>query len=346
MALSQRKPDYRRFLKVLKREPIDDVAVFEGHVDWPIAFEILGDDKIDQDNPKWGWVRNMMHTKAKLGCDVAGLGLGLLAGYGFETRAHSESESISQNEGGVITDDESFEKYEWPDIDSYASDFLYYLDELEKCAPPGMKALLSPPRGVFESLVDLMGFEEMCFGFMENPELMKKLTDEIGQQIYRYYEISIQHDFVCATHMSDDWGYKTSLMISPDLMREYIFPWHKKCVQLAHDHGKPAILHCCGNIEVVMEDIIEDLNYDGLHSFEDVIEPVESVYERYGDRIAILGGMDLDYLHSATPDEITVRCKALVEKAKSKGGYALGSGNSIMDSLPKENYMAMFSLVE
>lgn len=346
MALTQRKPDYRRFLKVLQREPMDEVVAFEGHIDWPVVFELLGEDRAEQDNPKWGWCWNAMAAKAALGCDVSIIGLGHLTGYRFETQIQDKERSISQNEGGVIVDDESFEKYEWPDIEKYASDFLYYLDEVKKGSPDGMKVLLTPPRGVFESLVDLMGFEEMCFGFMENPELMRKLTDKIGQQIYRFYEISVRHDFVCATHMSDDWGYKTSLMISPDLMREYIFPWHKKCVQLAHDAGKPAVLHSCGNIEVIMDDIIEDMKYDGLHSFEDVIEPVESVYERYGDRIAILGGMDLDYLHSATPDEIKARCGALTEKAKIKGGYALGSGNSIMESLPKENYMALFSMVK
>jgi hypothetical protein len=49
---------------------------------------------------------------------------------------------------------------------------------------------------------------------------------------------------------------------------DFDYPWHKKIVDVIHDSGKPAILHSCGNLAEVMEDIIEDLHYDGKHSYE------------------------------------------------------------------------------
>jgi uroporphyrinogen decarboxylase len=51
-------------------------------------------------------------------------------------------------------------------------------------------------------------------------------------------------------------------MISPEHMRQYVFPWHMKIVAAAPTHGKPLILHFCGDACDVTEDIIEDIGFD------------------------------------------------------------------------------------
>ena len=53
-------------------------------------------------------------------------------------------------------------------------------------------------------------------------------------------------------------------------MRRLVFPWHKKIVEAAHSHGKPAVLHSCGYFQDIIEDVIEDMGYDGRHSYEAV----------------------------------------------------------------------------
>ena len=112
-------------------------------------------------------------------------------------------------------------------------------------------------------------------------------------------------------------------------------------VELIHQSGRPAILHSCGNLKLLWDDIIDDLKFDGKHSYEDTILPVEEAYETYGSRIAILGGIDVDFLCRSTPEQIRRRCRAILEQTMSRGGYALGSGNSIADYIPAENFDAM-----
>jgi len=85
------------------------------------------------------------------------------------------------------------------------------------------------------------------------------------------------------------------------------------------------------------------LKYDAKHSFEDIILPVEQVYERWGNRIAILGGFDIDYLSRSKPEVVYQRAKAILEQTRQRGGYALGTGNSITNYIPMENYYAMAS---
>ena len=142
---------------------------------------------------------------------------------------------------------------------------------------------------------------------------------------------------------NDDWGFKTQTMLPPEMLREFVFPWHKKIVQTIHKVGKPAILHSCGNLDKVMDDVINDMNYDAKHSFEDEIISVEDAYERWGDSIAILGGIDLDFLVRGSKEKIVKRSKGLLKQTRDRGGYALGSGNSIPPYVPFENYFAMLS---
>jgi uroporphyrinogen decarboxylase len=69
--------------------------------------------------------------------------------------------------------------------------------------------------------------------------------------------------------------------------------------------------------------------------------PVEAAYDRFSDRMAILGGIDVNFLCCSTPAEIETRCRLMLERTASRGGYALGSGNSIPFYVPHENYLAM-----
>ena len=140
---------------------------------------------------------------------------------------------------------------------------------------------------------------------------------------------------------SDDMGFRTSTLFSPDFLREKIFPWHKRCAEVAHENSRPYLLHSCGQIESVMDDLIDDVGINAKHSFEDVIIPVTEVKKKYGDRIAILGGMDMDFLCRSDEQAIRSRVKETLDVCMAGGGYCLGSGNSIANYIPLENYLIM-----
>jgi uroporphyrinogen decarboxylase len=87
------------------------------------------------------------------------------------------------------------------------------------------------------------------------------------------------------------------------------------------------------------------MEYDAKHSYEDAIIPVERAYACWGKRIAILGGVDLDFICRSTPLQITQRCKVMLALSEKEGGYALGTGNSVPEYVPYENYQAMISTI-
>ena len=204
-----------------------------------------------------------------------------------------------------------------------------------------MKFIVIGPGGVLENVIGLVGYERLCIMTMMEPELAADIFEAVGSRLVRFYEICAKFDSVGACFGNDDWGFKGQTMLSPDEMRRYVFPWHKRIVEAVHREGKPAILHSCGNLEAVMDDVIDDMKYDGKHSFEDTIMPVEEVYERWGGRIGIMGGIDVDFLVRGSVEAIRERSRAMLERSAERGSYGLGSGNSIPTYVPQEKYFAM-----
>ena len=111
--------------------------------------------------------------------------------------------------------------------------------------------------------------------------------------------------------------------------------------ELCHKHGRVNCLHACGNLEEIMEALIEDVKMDGRHSFEDTIEPVTVAKKRWGKRISLLGGIDVDFLCRATPEQVRKRTRETLDICLPGGGYCLGSGNSVANYIPVDNYLAM-----
>jgi len=196
------------------------------------------------------------------------------------------------------------------------------------------------PCGVLENVIILVGYDNLCLMLYDNPSLVEAIFNRVGMTLLKYYELALEHDTVGLLMSNDDWGFKHQTFLSPADMRKYVFPWHKKYVDLAHSKKIPALLHSCGYAGEIMDDII-NMGYDGKHSFEDTIVTVEDSYELYQGRIAILGGIDLNFIITSSEEKITNRCYAMLKRAEGRGGYALGTGNSVPEYIPQDNFIAL-----
>ena len=127
----------------------------------------------------------------------------------------------------------------------------------------------------------------------------------------------------------------------PAICASYVFPYERRFVEIAHAHDKPFVLHSCGNLEKIMDELIGSVGIDAKQSFEDIIMPVSEVKRRWGDRIAILGGVDMDYLCRHSAEEVRAYTRQVIEACVPGGGYALGTGNTVANYIPIQNYVAM-----
>jgi uroporphyrinogen decarboxylase len=326
-----RKPDFENMLKVLNREVPDRPTLFEFFLNDDLYNKLAG-------RPIGSTVDMQVRIDAfaQAGYDYATVS----AGFNFPRPEKAHDKSISLNDGSLFNDRESYEKFVWPEVDD--ADY----SSLEKLnVPAGMKLIGNGPGGVEENIIAMVGYDNLCMMLFDDPELVQEIADQVGSRLVRHYERMAEFDAYGAMISNDDWGYQGQTMISPEDMRKYIIPWHKKIVETIHAAGYPAILHSCGNLRPVMDDIIDDCGYQAKHSYEDKIQPVEEAYEEYHSRIAILGGIDVDFLCRKSIDEIKARSRAMLERTATRGGYALGSGNSIPYYIPDEAYMAMISVI-
>ena len=211
-----------------------------------------------------------------------------------------------------------------------------------------MKAFGGCGYGIFESAQDLVGFEQLCLMQFMDPDLFKDIFNKIGD-LYSILWTKMVKDYpdvFAFFRMGDDLGHKSSTMLSPQIIREHILPQYKRVIDIVHRGKKKFLLHSCGNIFSIMEDII-DLGIDAKHSNEDQIAPFEKWIIAYNNRIGLFGGIDLNTLILNNPDEVF---RLVVEKGsqyrKMAKGYGLGSGNSIPDYVPVDSFLAMVEAVK
>ena len=344
-------PDFEgRMKKVLLRagEP-DRVPFYELFADKPVKDKILGKPTLlpillPIGDPK-ELVRNEIEFWHRLGYDYVpacpAFGFGIRAEFAPDTAQLSMGARMWINEtgAGLIKNREDYEKYPWPDPDQVSFELF---DEFAKHLPKGM-VVFGQVSGVLENTIWLLGYENLAYLSVDDPELLKMIFDQVGSRLVRLVERMCEREFVGAIQMGDDMGFKTQTILSPKMLKEYVFPWHKKAIEITHRAGKPFILHSCGNLEQVMEDIIAN-GIDAKHSFEDGVTPVVRAKKLWGDRIAILGGVDVDFLARATPSEVREYTEKIIRECAPGGGYALGTGNSVTNYIPPENYLTMLQV--
>jgi len=255
-----------------------------------------------------------------------------------DTATLSRGKRVFAEEGrGIITSWKDFEEFPWEKIKLNLGEYYEFLNEK---LPPGMKVMVGG--SLFEQVLErILGYEGLFYSLYDQPELVKAVVEKWGEIIYKVYEDVISFDCVGGIFHADDLGYKSGIMVKPEILRELIFPWFKKYAQLAHEYGKMFWYHCCGNVLEVMEDLIEDVKIDAFHSFQDVIIPVTEFKKRYGNRIAILGGVDIDKLCRLDKQSLRDYIRDILDKCMPGGRFALGSGNSIANYVPVENYLTM-----
>ena len=259
-----------------------------------------------------------------------------------------DSGCLGQHKESVIHDRADFEKYPWDEIpERYFSRQSKYFEALKNTLPDGMAAVGGVGNGIFECVQDVIGYMNLCYISSDDPDLYADLFKRVGDILLRIWQkfMDLYGDLYCVLRIGDDLGFNSNSLISKSDIQRHIVPAYAKIIQCVHSYGKPFLLHSCGNIFNVMPDFIETAKINAKHSNEDEIAPFSVWVEKHGDKIAIFGGMDADALCRLSLPEIRDYVTDILRKYGSSGGIAFGSGNSIPEYVPVENYVEMVNTV-
>jgi uroporphyrinogen decarboxylase len=245
---------------------------------------------------------------------------------------------------GVIQTRADFEAYPWDDLPRiYWETAAPRFDMLRECLPPGMKAVGGVGNGIFEISEDIVGYQQLCYMQVDDPELFAELYVRIGEFTLNLWSTLLERysDVFAVCRIGDDMGFKTATLLAPRTLIEHVVPQYRRIIARIHRAGKKFLLHSCGNLFAIMDDLI-DAGINAKHSNEDAIAPFDEWIRRYSGRIALFGGIDTDRLCRMAPDDIYAFTMDQGRRFRATaGGYALGSGNSIPPYVPKEGYLAM-----
>lgn len=326
-------PDYREFIKAVARSgKPSHLPCYEHLATSNFISRRLGFD-ISQIEDKTAYWQAYIDFWIQMGFDVVPLEVGLncaLAPDQEHALSHSSEAHV------VIRDESDFERYPWPSLES-PIDFEPF-EIVGRLLPDGAKVVGGVAMGPYEWTSQMMGVMGLSMAIFDNPDLVDRVFKKLASLSLSADRQIAQMDWVCALRQGDDLGFKTSTFLSPDDLRRWVFPVYKQMADIAHGAGKPFVLHSCGNLSAVYDDIIA-CGVDAKHSYEETITPVEDFKAQYGKRITPLGGLDVDMICRAGDEELRRYTRNKVEKCFADGYWAFGTGNSLTDYMPVDRYL-------
>jgi uroporphyrinogen decarboxylase len=257
------------------------------------------------------------------------------------------SGSLGGHKDGEIKTREDFEKYPWDEVpELFFKKYSTQFKKLRENMPEGMKAVGGAGNGIFECVQDIVGYMGLCYISVDDPELYRDLFKKVGDTNTKIWEGFLKEfgDIYCVCRFGDDLGFKSTTLISADDIRENVIPQYKRIINLVHLYNKPFLLHSCGCIFDIMEDLIA-AGIDAKHSNEDQIAPFPVWVEKYGDRIGNFGGIDTDSVCRLNKQEMKEYIHNVLKQCVGHGGFAFSSGNSIPDYVPIEGYVNMIEII-
>lgn len=334
------RPDIEELKRTLKRHRAQYIPIVELGIHPTIKEKFLDKPiKTLKDDVEFWHKTGYDYIKLQPGADFNPAKVGLSGKV-----THSEDGRFSRKWAsggkGVITGLQDYVDYKFPAKTDF--DFSNF-EQVKEYLPDGM-GVIGQYGDIFTMTWDLMGFESFSFALFNDPELVQLLVDRIGGLVLSMFEYFSQQDVVDILWYSDDIAYSTGLMVSPQVLRRYFFPWLRKIGDLAAASGKPFIYHSDGRLFDIFDDIIA-CGVDAIHPIEPKAMEIAEVKQKVGHRLALIGNIDVDLLSRGSPDEVRAQVIKNIETVGRDGGYCAGSGNSIPEYVKYENYLAMIRTV-
>jgi uroporphyrinogen decarboxylase len=241
---------------------------------------------------------------------------------------------------------EELKSFAWPTPDWW--DFSTLPGAIQKIDPHGQLSLRYRVGTVFEAAWQLRGMEEFLTDLAMNPDvplyIMERLTETLVENTRQ--ALALGGDAIDVVYFYDDVGAQNGLMISRNMWRRFIKPYHQRIIDAAKSAGKKVMYHCDGAILSLVPELI-DMGIDVLDPIQPTAKDMqpERLKVEFGERLCFHGGVDIvGTLPRGTPDEVRAEVRARAKTLGANGGYILSSSHHIQSDTPLANVLAMYEL--
>ena len=130
--------------------------------------------------------------------------------------------------------------------------------------------------------------------------IMERIADVHLENLKRV--LTAAGDLIDIVYFYDDVASQERLLMSPDMYRRHVQPFHQGIIDLASSHGKRMMMHCGGSVYPLINRLIE-IGLDILNPIQPSAKNMnpEKLAQEFGSRIAFHGSIDTQqFLPNAT----------------------------------------------
>lgn len=140
----------------------------------------------------------------------------------------------------------------------------------------------------------------------------------------------------------DDLGMQKGPFMSPEMFREFYFPYYKEFCDYAHELGLHVWMYCCGDAMLLIPQLIE-AGIDVLHPIQKYAMDEKAVKDCFGERLSFWVGMDLQgILPFGNVEDVKEETRFLIDTyyRPETGRVLFTVNNRLEDNVPVENVVA------
>ncbi len=328
-----------RFLAALGRKPVDRVPFVETSVAFGVSERLLGRRLTPVSLPALPQMKIRMAEEDKVLSRLIHrdhITYRLLAPT-FSENPRAKAGQSFVGEGLIKTLDDFRNRFSLPDPDEEG---LY---EPLKPFVEGREefAVIFSTRLGFISTVISLGFQTYLEALYLDPELIDAVTgayvDWYATVIRRVCAMGVD-----AVFTADDFAFGSGPFMSPESFRTRVVPYLQRSTR---EITVPWILHTDGNILPIVEDLLA-MGIKGIHPIDPNCMDIRSFKKKYGDRVCVLGNVNVDTLTDGTPEKTYGETRDLIRDLAPGYGYILSSGNSIPEYAQPGNVLALARALE
>ena len=325
-----------RVAAALRREVPDRVPYCEEYVSRPFAERLLGwpqsaNEAVDLEDNEFT-VDEYKELARFLGLD----NITFVLRAPVYAEKHAGQDGILYYGRGLIGTGEDLALVRLPD----PHDDALYAEAAQFAAQKGdLSAWFNTRIGIFSTMLS-MGLEGFSLALYDDLPLIERLLDMYVDWIEVVAERACRLGFDVFVS-TDDFAFNTAPFFSPAVFHDLVLPRYQR---VARKITLPWIIHSDGDITSLLDDLVS-VGVVATHPNEPNAMDIRAVKRAYGDRLCLLGNVDLNLLALGTPDEVDREVHGLIRDLAPGGGYILTSGNSLTGYCLAENVLAMSEAV-
>jgi uroporphyrinogen decarboxylase len=202
--------------------------------------------------------------------------------------------------------------------------FPYFFEVLERVSSQVRKTATVGlgQSGPWNLAIHLRGAEELLFESIAEPDFVHELMRFTTEVVRTVGDALIESGF--APSLGE--AAASCSLISPQIYKDFIKPYHKDLCEHFRSKKVPISLHICGSIDPIMEDVIETgIRFISL----DAPSSLEKLVGLSNGKVTIMGNVATTLFAKGSPDEMEQAIDRCIETAAEGSGYILSSGCEI-----------------